>query len=202
MKRIISLLTIILIIGFTSISFAGFDDYGYYRVNEKARVLQVEADGMSILWQWSKGVEYTGAAPPNTADWAAIPQSSGILFNYETAEDDDYLHLKKTYYTNEYNFPGGFHIRYLGDDPIGDGIMYMNVCHFKFSKNRGVELMPLFYPTQWKVFQAEKIIYMLTDIDPDPEIETFEYVYHSTVPMNMWLDEMPEEPYGFGIVDK
>lgn len=196
MKKIISLLTIILIIGFTSISFAGFDDYGYYRVNEKARVLQLEADGVNILWQWSKGVEYTGVAPPNYSDWAGIPHTSAELFNYETAGDSDYLQLKKTYYTSAYDL--NFHARYMGDDPMDDGIMFMNVCHWKFSKNEGVTLQPFFYETPWKVLQAEKDIYMLTEVEPG----VFEYVYYATEDAGWWMNDLPEPPYGFGTLGK
>lgn len=196
MKKMLSLLTIIMIISLTTISFAGFDEYGIYRVNETARILQLEADGVNILWQWSKGVTYTGEEPPNIADWAGIPHTSALLFDYDSAGDKDYLHLKKTYYTDGYNT--NFHMRYMGENPIEDRIMYMSVCEWKFSKNKGVELDPFFMYTPWKVFQAERNIYVLTEIEP----EVFEYVYYATENAGWWTNDLPEPPYGFGTVDK
>lgn len=194
MKRSLSVLLILLLLSTVSLAFAAYDDYGIYRVNEQARVLQLYADGMSIMWQWSKGVTWTGEDPPNMADWADIPSSSGVLFDYESAGDSDYLHLKKTYYTEDYG--GNFHFRYQGDDPIGDHVMYKNVCHFKFSKNIGLPCVEIFFQSDWKIFQAERCIYMLTEVEDG----IWEYVYMATEPVSWPYNEL-EPPYGFGTLE-
>jgi hypothetical protein len=200
MKKIVSFMMIVLLLSAISISFAGFEQYavtdGYYRVNEKARVLQVYGEGVQMIWQWSKGQEWTGVAPRNYADWAFIPQNSAELFSFADADDDDYLHLKKIYYIN--NYESNFHFRYLGEDPIGDGILYKVVCHWKFSKTTGEVLTPDMFSTPWLVLQAEKNVYMLTEVEPD----VWSYEDYMTLEPGRWLVDAPEPPYGFGIVDK
>lgn len=195
MKKLISIIVTLLLLSMSVIVFAAFDqvDTSETYINEKGRLLKVDTDGFVITWKWSKGVEWNGVAQANLMDWSHIPLHASVLFNYDTAPEDAYLHLNKTFYIT--NAEQSFHFRYHGDDPIGDNINYMIKCNWKFSKDRGQLLTSMYsLPQLWKVFYAEKKIYQLTEVEP----MVWEYVYLRTENAGYWYMDPFEEPFGFG----
>lgn len=194
MKKVLCI-AIALLLSMNVLVFAAYDQVGSSEtyVNEQARILKVDTQGFVITWRWSKGVEWNGLPQANLMDWSHIPFFASVLFNYDTAPDDAYLHLNKTFYTNDEGL--NFHYRYTGTDPVGDHIKYMIKCNWKFSKDKG-QLLPIMYvsPQIWKVFYAESNIYMLTETEPG--VWTYEYL--RTEPAGYWFMDPFEEPFGFG----